>query len=142
MDTFLELVNGVLQSEALFGLLMAVIGIVATWVAATYADWKKKSGNKEEVETIERWAKLAVSFVEQALGEEDNQVKLAKAKESLKSNLDSRGINIGGRELSEVVEAAVFEVKKVNKEQSVAEVGVVAEQPKEDIKATGQQSLF
>lgn len=138
MDTFLELVNGVLQSEAFFGLLMVVIGIVATWIAATYADWKKKSGNKEEVETIERWARLAVSFVEQALGEEDNQVKLAKAKESLKENLDSRGINIGGRELSEVVEAAVFEVKKVNKEQDTVEIDAVAEQPKEEITTVEQ----
>lgn len=133
MDTFLELVNGVLQSEAFFGLLMAVIGIVATWAAATYASWKKKSGNKEEIETIEKWAKLAVKFVEQALKEEDNQVKLARAKESLEKNLDSRGIKIGGRELSEVVEAAVFEVKKSNKEQNIVEVDVVAEQPKEEI---------
>lgn len=133
MDTFLELVNGVLQSEAFFGLLMAVIGIVATWAAATYASWKKKSGNKEEIETIEKWAKLAVKFVEQALKEEDNQVKLARAKESLKNNLDSRGIKIGGRELSEVVEAAVFEVKKTNTEQNTVEIDVVAEQPKEEI---------
>ena len=133
MDTFLELANGVLQSEAFFGLLMAVIGIVATWAAATYASWKKKSGNKEEIETIEKWAKLAVRFVEQALGEEDNQIKLATAKESLKNNLDSRGIKIGGRELSEVVEAAVYEVKKVNKEQNTVEIDVVTEQPKEEI---------
>lgn len=133
MDTFLELVNGVLQSEAFFGLLMAVIGIVATWAAATYASWKKKSGNKEEIETIEKWAKLAVRFVEQALKEEDNQVKLARAKESLQNNLDSRGIKIGGRELSEVVESAVFEVKKSNTEQNVVEIDVVAEQPKEEI---------
>ena len=125
MDTFLELANGVLQSEAFFGLLMAVIGIVATWAAATYASWKKKSGNKEEIETIEKWAKLAVRFVEQALGEEDNQVKLARAKESLKNNLDSRGIKIGGRELSEVVEAAVFEVKKSNTEQPKEEIETV-----------------
>ena len=125
MDTFLELANGVLQSEAFFGLLMAVIGIVATWAAATYASWKKKSGNKEEIETIEKWAKLAVRFVEQALGEEDNQVKLARAKESLKNNLDSRGIKIGGRELSEVVEAAVFEVKKSNTEQPKEETETV-----------------
>ena len=138
MDTFLELVNGVLQSEAFFGLLMAVIGIVATWAAATYASWKKKSGNKEEIETIEKWAKLAVRFVEQALGEEDNQVKLDTAKESLKNNLDSRGIKIGGRELSEVVEAAVFEVKKVNKEQNTVEIDVVAEQPKEEITTVEQ----
>lgn len=129
MDTFLELANGVLQSEAFFGLLMAVIGIVATWAVATYASWKKKSGNKEEIETIEKWAKLAVRFVEQALGEEDNQVKLARAKESLKNNLDSRGIKIGGRELSEVVEAAVFEVKKSNTEKGTVKV----EQPKEEI---------
>lgn len=133
MDTFLELVNGVLQSDAFFGLLMAVIGIVATWAAATYASWKKKSGNKEEIETIEKWAKLAVRFVEQALKEEDNQVKLARAKESLQNNLDSRGIKIGGRELSEVVEAAVFEVKKTNTEQNTVEIDVVAEQPKEEI---------
>lgn len=133
MDTFLELVNGVLQSEAFFGLLMAVIGIVATWAAATYASWKKKSGNKEEIETIEKWAKLAVRFVEQALKEEDNQVKLARAKESLQSNLDSRGIKIGGRELSEVVEAAVFEVKKTNTEQNTVEIDVVSEQSKEEI---------
>lgn len=133
MDTILELVNGVLQSEAFFGLLMAVIGIVATWAAATYASWKKKSGNKEEIETIEKWAKLAVKFVEQALKEEDNQVKLARAKESLEKNLDSRGIKIGGRELSEVVEAAVYEVKKTNTKQNVVEVDVVAEQPKEEI---------
>lgn len=125
MDTFLELANGVLQSEAFFGLLMAVIGIVATWAAATYASWKKKSGNKEEIETIEKWAKLAVRFVEQALGEEDNQVKLATAKESLKENLNSRGIKIGGRELSEVVEAAVFEVKKSNTEQPKEEIETV-----------------
>lgn len=125
MDTFLELANGVLQSEAFFGLLMAVIGIVATWAAATYASWKKKSGNKEEIETIEKWAKLAVRFVEQALGEEDNQVKLARAKESLQNNLDSRGIKIGGRELSEVVEAAVFEVKKSNTEQPKEEIETV-----------------
>lgn len=125
MDTFLELANGVLQSEAFFGLLMAVIGIVATWAAATYASWKKKSGNKEEIETIEKWAKLAVRFVEQALGEEDNQVKLARAKESLKENLNSRGIKIGGRELSEVVEAAVFEVKKSNTEQPKEETETV-----------------
>lgn len=125
MDTFLELVNGVLQSEALFGLLMAVIGVVATWVAATYADWKKKTGNKEEVETIEKWAKLAVSFVEQALKEEDNKVKLERAKESLQDSLDSRGIKIGGRELSEVVEAAVFEVKKSNTEQPKEETETV-----------------
>ena len=117
MDMFLELANGVLQSEAFFGLLMVVIGIIATWTATTYASWKKKSGNKEEIETIEKWAKLAVRFVEQALKEEDNQVKLARAKASLQSNLDSRGIKIGGRELSEVVEAAVFEVKKSNTEQ-------------------------
>lgn len=142
MDTFLELVNGVLQSEAFFGLLMAVIGIVATWAAATYASWKKKSGNKEEIETIEKWAKLAVKFVEQALKEEDNQVKLARAKESLEKNLDSRGIKIGGRELSEVVEAAVYEVKKSNKEQNIVEVDVVAEQPKEEIKTVEQQDLF
>src|SRR5574344_449895 len=135
MDTFLELANGVLQSEAFFGLLMAVIGIVATWAAATYASGKKKSGNKEEIETIEKWAKLAVRFVEQALGEEDNQVKLARAKESLKNNLDSRGIKIGGREVSEVVEAAVFEVKKSNTEQPKEEIEVVAEQPKEEIEA-------
>lgn len=134
MDTFLELVNGVLQSEAFFGLLMAVIGIVATWAATTYASWKKKSGNKEEIETIEKWAKLAVRFVEQALGEEDNQVKLARAKESLKDNLDSRGIKIGGRELSEVVEAAVYEVKKTDTKHNIVEVDVVAEQPKEEIK--------
>lgn len=133
MDTILELANGVLQSEAFFGLLMAVIGIVATWAAATYASWKKKSGNKEEIETIEKWAKLAVKFVEQALKEEDNQVKLARAKESLEKNLDSRGIKIGGRELSEVVEAAVYEVKKTNTKQNVVEVDVVAEQPKEEI---------
>ena len=133
MDTFLELANGVLQSEAFFGLLMAVIGIVATWAVATYASWKKKSGNKEEIETIEKWAKLSVRFVEQALGEEDNQVKLARAKESLKENLNSRGIKIGGRELSEVVEAAVFEVKKTNEKQNAVEVDVVAEQPKEEI---------
>lgn len=125
MDTFLELANGVLQSEAFFGLLMAVIGIVATWAAATYASWKKKSGNKEEIETIEKWAKLAVRFVEQALKEEDNQVKLARAKESLQNNLDSRGIKIGGRELSEVVEAAVFEVKKSNTEQPKEEITTV-----------------
>ena len=125
MDTFLELANGVLQSEAFFGLLMAVIGIVATWAVATYASWKKKSGNKEEIETIEKWAKLAVRFVEQALGEEDNQVKLARAKESLKNNLDSRGIKSGGRELSEVVEAAVFEVKKSNTEQPKEEIETV-----------------
>lgn len=125
MDTFLDLANGVLQSEAFFGLLMAVIGIVATWAAATYASWKKKSGNKEEIETIEKWAKLAVRFVEQALGEEDNQVKLARAKESLKENLNSRGIKIGGRELSEVVEAAVFEVKKSNTEQPKEEIETV-----------------
>lgn len=142
MDTFLELVNGVLQSEAFFGLLMAVIGIVATWAVATYASWKKKSGNKEEIETIEKWAKLAVRFVEQALGEEDNQVKLAKAKESLKNNLDSRGIKIGGRELSEVIEAAVFEVKKVNKEQNVVEVDVIAAQPKEEIETVEQEDLL
>ena len=104
---------------------MAVIGIVATWAAATYASWKKKSGNKEEIETIEKWAKLAVRFVEQALGEEDNQVKLATAKESLKENLNSRGIKIGGRELSEVVEAAVFEVKKSNTEQPKEEIETV-----------------
>ena len=134
MDTILELVNGVLQSEALFGLLMAVIGIVATWAAATYASWKKKSGNKEEIETIEKWAKLAVKFVEQALKEEDNQVKLARAKESLEKNLDSRGIKIGGRELSEVVEAAVYEVKKTNTKQNIVDVDVVTEQPKEEIK--------
>ena len=133
MDTILELVNGVLQSEAFFGLLMAVIGIVATWAAATYASWKRKSGNKEEIETIEKWAKLSVKFVEQALKEEDNQVKLARAKESLEKNLDSRGIKIGGRELSEVVEAAVYEVKKTNTKQNVVEVDVVAEQPKEEI---------
>lgn len=133
MDTILELVNGVLQSEAFFGLLMAVIGIVATWAAATYASWKKKSGNKEEIETIEKWAKLAVKFVEQALKEEDNQVKLARAKESLEKNLDSRGIKIGGRELSEVVEAAVYEVKKTSTEQNTVEIDVVAEQPKEEI---------
>ena len=133
MDTFLELANGVLQSEAFFGLLMAVIGIVATWAAATYASWKKKSGNKEEIETIEKWAKLAVRFVEQALGEEDNQVKLATAKESLKNNLDSRGIKIGGRELSEVVEAAVYEVKKTNTGKDTVEIDVVTEQPKEEI---------
>ena len=138
MDTFLELANGVLQSEAFFGLLMAVIGIVATWAAATYASWKKKSGNKEEIETIEKWAKLAVRFVEQALGEEDNQVKLARAKESLQNNLDSRGIKIGGRELSEVVEAAVFEVKKSNTEQNVVEIDVVAEQPKEETETVEQ----
>ena len=125
MDTFLELANGVLQSEAFFGLLMAVIGIVATWAAATYASWKKKSGNKEEIETIEKWAKLSVRFVEQALGEEDNQVKLARAKESLKENLNSRGIKIGGRELSEVVEAAVFEVKKSNTEQPKEKIETV-----------------
>ena len=125
MDTILELVNGVLQSEAFFGLLMAVIGIVATWAATTYASWKKKAGNKEEIETIEKWAKLAVRFVEQALKEEDNQVKLATAKESLKNNLDSRGIKIGGRELSEVVEAAVFEVKKSNTEQSKEKIETV-----------------
>lgn len=142
MDTFLDLVNGVLQSEAFFGLLMAVIGIVATWAAATYASWKKKSGNKEEIETIEKWAKLAVRFVEQALKEEDNQVKLARAKESLQNNLDSRGIKIGGRELSEVVEAAVFEVKKSNTEKNVVEVDVVAEQPKEEIETVEQQDLF
>lgn len=133
MDTILELVNGVLQSEAFFGLLMAVIGIVATWAAATYASWKKKSGNKEEIETIEKWAKLAVKFVEQALKEEDNQVKLARAKESLEKNLDSRGIKIGGRELSEVVEAAVYEVKKTNTKQNIVDVDVVTEQPKEEI---------
>lgn len=125
MDTFLDLANGVLQSEAFFGLLMAVIGIVATWAAATYASWKKKSGNKEEIETIEKWAKLSVRFVEQALKEEDNQVKLARAKESLKNNLDSRGIKIGGRELSEVVEAAVYEVKKSNTEQPKEEIETV-----------------
>lgn len=133
MDTILELANGVLQSEAFFGLLMAVIGIVATWAAATYASWKKKSGNKEEIETIEKWAKLAVKFVEQALKEEDNQVKLARAKESLEKNLDSRGIKIGGRELSEVVEAAVYEVKKTNTKQNIVDVDVVTEQPKEEI---------
>lgn len=133
MDTILELANGVLQSEAFFGLLMAVIGIVATWAAATYASWKKKSGNKEEIETIEKWAKLSVKFVEQALKEEDNQVKLARAKESLKKNLDSRGIKIGGRELSEVVEAAVYEVKKTNTKQNIVDVDVVTEQPKEEI---------
>ena len=133
MDIFLELANGVLQSEAFFGLLMAVIGIVAKWAAATYASWKKKSGNKEEIETIEKWAELAVRFVEQALKEEDNQVKLARAKESLQNNLDSRRIKIGGRELSEVVEAAVFEVKKTNAKQNVVEIDVVAEQPKEEI---------
>ena len=133
MDTILELVNGVLQSEAFFGLLMAVIGIVATWAAATYASWKKKLGNKEEIETIEKWAKLAVKFVEQALKEEDNQVKLARAKESLEKNLDSRGIKIGGRELSEVVEAAVYEVKKTNTKQNIVDVDVVTEQPKEEI---------
>lgn len=133
MDTILELVNGVLQSEAFFGLLMAVIGIVATWAAATYASWKKKSGNKEEIETIEKWAKLAVKFVEQALKEEDNKVKLARAKESLEKNLDSRGIKIGGRELSEVVEAAVYEVKKTNTKQNIVDVDVVTEQPKEEI---------
>lgn len=133
MDTILELVNGVLQSEAFFGLLMAVIGIVATWAAATYASWKKKSGNKEEIETIEKWAKLSVKFVEQALKEEDNQVKLARAKESLEKNLDSRGIKIGGRELSEVVEAAVYEVKKTNTKQNIVDVDVVTEQPKEEI---------
>lgn len=138
MDTFLELVNGVLQSEAFFGLLMAVIGIIATWAAATFSSWKKKSGNKEEIETIEKWAKLAVRFVEQALKEEDNQVKLARAKESLQNNLDSRGIKIGGRELSEVVEAAVFEVKKSNTEQNVVEIDVVAEQPKEEIETVEQ----
>ena len=134
MDTFLELANSVLQSEAFFGLLMAVIGIVATWAAATYASWKKKSGNKEEIETIEKWAKLDVRFVEQALGEEDNQVKLARAKESLKNNLDSRGIKIGGRELSEVVEAAVFEVKKSNTGKDTVE----AEQLKEEITTVEQ----
>lgn len=134
MDTILELANGVLQSEAFFGLLMAVIGIVATWAAATYASWKKKSGNKEEIETIEKWAKLSVKFVEQALKEEDNQVKLARAKESLEKNLDSRGIKIGGRELSEVVEAAVYEVKKTNTKQNIVDVDVVTEQPKEEIK--------
>ena len=133
MDTILELANGVLQSEAFFGLLMAVIGIVATWAAATYASWKKKSGNKEEIETIEKWAKLSVKFVEQALKEEDNQVKLARAKESLEKNLDSRGIKIGGRELSEVVEAAVYEVKKTNTKQNIVDVDVVTEQPKEGI---------
>jgi len=133
MDTILELVNGVLQSEAFFGLLMSVIGIVATWAAATYASWKKKSGNKEEIETIEKWAKLSVKFVEQALKEEDNQVKLARAKESLEKNLDSRGIKIGGRELSEVVEAAVYEVKKTNTKQNIVDVDVVTEQPKEEI---------
>lgn len=133
MDTILELANGVLQSEAFFGLLMAVIGIVATWAAATYASWKKKSGNKEEIETIEKWAKLSVKFVEQALKEEDNQVKLARAKESLEKNLDSRGIKIGGRELSEVVEAAVYEVKKTNTKQNIVDVDVVTEQPKEEI---------
>ena len=142
MDTFLELANGVLQSEAFFGLLMAVIGIVATWAAATYASWKKKSGNKEEIETIEKWAKLSVRFVEQALKEEDNQVKLARAQESLKNNLDSRGIKIGGRELSEVIEAAVYEVKKSNKEQNIVEVDVVTEQPKEEIETVEQQDLF
>lgn len=133
MDTILELANGVLQSEAFFGLLMAVIGIVSTWAAATYASWKKKSGNKEEIETIEKWAKLSVKFVEQALKEEDNQVKLARAKESLEKNLDSRGIKIGGRELSEVVEAAVYEVKKTNTKQNIVDVDVVTEQPKEEI---------
>ena len=133
MDTILELANGVLQSEAFFGLLMAVIGIVATWAAATYASWKKKSGNKEEIETIEKWAKLSVKFVEQALKEEDNQVKLARAKESLEKNLDSRGIKIGGRELSEVVEAAVYEVKKTNTKQNIVDVDVVTEHPKEEI---------
>ena len=133
MDIILELANGVLQSEAFFGLLMAVIGIVATWAAATYASWKKKSGNKEEIETIEKWAKLSVKFVEQALKEEDNQVKLARAKESLEKNLDSRGIKIGGRELSEVVEAAVYEVKKTNTKQNIVDVDVVTEQPKEEI---------
>ena len=78
MDTFLELANGVLQSEAFFGLLMAVIGIVATWAAATYASWKKKSGNKEEIETIEKWAKDKIKDTYIKLGEENKKCEFKR----------------------------------------------------------------
>lgn len=127
MDTILELLNAILQSEAFFGLLMTVAVLIAGWVATSYSNWKKQSGNKEEIETIEKWAKIAVEFVEQSLTEEQNKVKLEAAKESAKENLNSRGIKIGGRELSEVIEAMVYEVKHRDKEKEPIEVDLVNE---------------
>ena len=127
MDTILELLNAILQSEAFFGLLMTVAVLIAGWAATSYANWKKQSGNKEEIETIEKWAKVAVEFVEQSLTEEQNKVKLEAAKASAKENLNSRGIKIGGRELSEIIEAMVYEVKHRDKKKEPIEVDLVDE---------------
>lgn len=125
MDTILELLNAILQSEAFFRLLMFVVVLIAGWVAKSYSDWKKKSGNKEEVETIEKAVKWGVEFVEQVFKEEDNVVKLEKAKETARDFLDSRGIRIGGRQLSEIAEAMVFEIKNKDKEKEPIEVDLV-----------------
>lgn len=127
MDTILELLNAILQSEAFFRILMLVVVLIAGWVAKSYSEWKKKSGNKEEIETIEKAVKWGVEFVEQVFKEEDNVVKLEKAKETAKDFLDSKGIKIGGRQLSEIAEAMVFEVKHKDKEKEPIEVELVDE---------------
>jgi len=65
---------------------------------------------------------MAVRFIQQAFKEEDNQVKLEKAIETAKKNLDSRGIKIGGRELSEFIEAAYNRSKtEIQKQQGIPE---------------------
>lgn len=114
MDILLDLLMGILQSEAFFHLLMLGVATAAIWGAKSYSDWKNKSGNKEEIEAIEKLALRAVKFVEQVFREEDNALKLEKAKESAQKNLDSHGIKIGGRELSEAIEAAVWTAKHAN----------------------------
>lgn len=93
---------------------IAILGGVATYFLNKL---KKVYENKVQNETIKGIVQDVVNYVERTMKTEENEIKYTKALEMASDWLETKGIIISGVELGLIIESAVNNLPKTEKEE-------------------------
>lgn len=100
--------------QALSGILIALIGLVYRMVK----QWLDSKGITEQIVSKEYIVRWIVNGIQQAYQNEDGETKLRLAKQEAVKFFNGYGFMIDEAEINRLIEAIVFEVKEVAKEES------------------------
>ena len=92
-------------------LIMALLGLLGTFITIKVIPWIKTNYTKDELEKAMMWAQIAVNAAEQLA--KNGTIKLEERKEYAMNILVSKGIKIDMDQLSNIVESFVLELPEL-----------------------------
>ena len=101
------------MNDVVFEILKAVVVLVITLAARYFIPWIKQQLENTKQGWIVKWVELAVKSAEQTiLGDKTGPEKKAIVTKFIKEQLQQKNISVSDEQLSILIEAAVYAMKK------------------------------